>query len=309
MHIFLAGKAPSRKNPIDAFLQLNLETQFVDPCYDSCVLLRILYGLNKYWWTLFEEKWPITHEAILPSSIFLSSKMNSKVQRQLSDFLSVATQQVPKWTTNIVHAVPFIFSFPVRRNLLYCTSFGRDRALMHLVTEGNDDHEGESTNRLIPRLERRKVTVKRNNLLADAISTFHQMGSSKAQLEVNFEGEVGTGFGPTLEFYSTISREIQKHSLGLWSGVSQPFSFGEDGDSEDFTIGPNGLYPISINRAIKTKSDGRTKRFEFIGRLLAQALLDSRMVNFFLKCLRKLTVIFYFFSLIYHFHQFSLNGF
>jgi E3 ubiquitin-protein ligase TRIP12 len=277
--VFSTGKAPSRKNPIDAFLQLNLETQFVDPCYDSCVLLRILYGLNKYWWTLFEEKWPITHEAILPSSIFLSSKMNSKVQRQLSDFLSVATQQVPKWTTNIVHAVPFIFSFSVRRNLLYCTSFGRDRALMHLVTEGNDDHEGESTNRLIPRLERRKVTVKRNNLLADAISTFHQMGSSKAQLEVNFEGEVGTGFGPTLEFYSTISREIQKHSLGLWSGVSQPFSFGEDGDSEDFTIGPNGLYPISINRAIKTKADGRTKRFEFIGRLLAQALLDSRMLD------------------------------
>uniref|UniRef100_A0A914YAU5 E3 ubiquitin-protein ligase n=1 Tax=Panagrolaimus superbus TaxID=310955 RepID=A0A914YAU5_9BILA len=154
--VYNTGKAPSRKNPLESFLQLNLETHFTDPCYDSCILLRVLYGLNKYWWTLFEEKWPTTHEAILPSTIFLSSKMNSKVQRQLSDFLSVATQQVPKWTTNIVQAVPFIFSFAVRRNLLYCTSFGRDRALMHLVTEGNDEHDGESTSRLIPRLERRK---------------------------------------------------------------------------------------------------------------------------------------------------------
>lgn len=37
-------------------------------------------------------------------------------------------------------------------------------------------------------------------------------------LEVGFEGEAGTGFGPTLEFYSTVSREIQKSSLRLWHG-------------------------------------------------------------------------------------------
>lgn len=37
-------------------------------------------------------------------------------------------------------------------------------------------------------------------------------------LEVGFEGEAGTGFGPTLEFYSTVSREIQKASLRLWHG-------------------------------------------------------------------------------------------
>lgn len=30
--------------------------------------------------------------------------------------------------------------------------------------------------------------------------------------------EVGTGFGPTLEFYSTLSRALQKNSLGLWDG-------------------------------------------------------------------------------------------
>lgn len=41
----------------------------------------------------------------------------------------------------------------------------------------------------------------------------------RAMLEVGFEGEAGTGFGPTLEFYSTVSREIQKASLKLWNGT------------------------------------------------------------------------------------------
>ena len=37
-------------------------------------------------------------------------------------------------------------------------------------------------------------------------------------LEVGFEGEIGTGFGPTLEFYSTLSLALQKYSLNLWQG-------------------------------------------------------------------------------------------
>lgn len=123
-----------------------------------------------------------------------------------------------------------------RRNLLYCTAFGRDRALMHLVNEANgEEHEGESASRLIPRLERRKVSISRTNLIKDAQHTMTQLGSSRyevfrktsvsllcrAMLEVGFDGEVGTGFGPTLEFYSTLSRELQKYSLKLWSGAPQ----------------------------------------------------------------------------------------
>lgn len=75
---------------------------------------------------------------------------------------------------------PFAFPFVTRRSLLYCTAFGRDRALMHLVNETNgEEHEGESASRLIPRLERRKVTINRNNLIKDAQQTMTQLGSSK----------------------------------------------------------------------------------------------------------------------------------
>jgi hypothetical protein len=37
-------------------------------------------------------------------------------------------------------------------------------------------------------------------------------------LEIQYEGEVGTGLGPTLEFYSLVSKELQRADLQLWKG-------------------------------------------------------------------------------------------
>lgn len=36
------------------------------------------------------------------------------------------------------------------------------------------------------------------------------LAGSKALLEVQYENEVGTGLGPTLEFYALVSKELQK---------------------------------------------------------------------------------------------------
>ena len=36
-------------------------------------------------------------------------------------------------------------------------------------------------------------------------------------LEIQYENEVGTGLGPTLEFYALVSAEIQRCDLGLWN--------------------------------------------------------------------------------------------
>lgn len=36
-------------------------------------------------------------------------------------------------------------------------------------------------------------------------------------LEIQYENEVGTGLGPTLEFYALVSTELQRTDLGLWN--------------------------------------------------------------------------------------------
>ena len=47
------------------------------------------------------------------------------------------------------------------------------------------------------------------------------------------EGEVGTGLGPTLEFYSLISKELQRADIQLWKGatvkIGQEDAMEEDG--------------------------------------------------------------------------------
>ena len=36
--------------------------------------------------------------------------------------------------------------------------------------------------------------------------------------EVQYNDEVGTGLGPTLEFYALVSKELQAADLELWHG-------------------------------------------------------------------------------------------
>lgn len=80
-----------------------------------------------------------------------------------------------------------MFPFTTRRNFLYCTAFGRDRALMHLVNEANpDDHDNESNSRLVPRLERRKISINRATLLKDAQHAMNQLASSRFVLTLPF---------------------------------------------------------------------------------------------------------------------------
>uniref|UniRef100_A0A1I8B2K2 E3 ubiquitin-protein ligase n=1 Tax=Meloidogyne hapla TaxID=6305 RepID=A0A1I8B2K2_MELHA len=293
--VYKTGNRPPRESPLDLYLRADPQTKLNDPSMSCLVLMKILYGLNSFWWELFEthsnekrrHSLPISHTPFISSRSFLNSKLNSKVSRQLSDFLTVATQQVPKWTIDLMNNFPFIFSFSTRRSFLFCTSFGRDRALMHLVSEVNNDdgHEGathDANSRLIPRLERRKVSIKRNDVLKDAQQILTQMNTSKAMLEVGFEGEVGTGFGPTLEFYSTLSRALQKNSLSLWDGKVRtcPEEEKDGSGDDDYIFSSNGLYPKMLTHPLSSKQNElRLKRFEFIGRLLGQALIDSRMLD------------------------------
>lgn len=131
---------------------------------------------------------------------------------------------------------------------------------MHLVsqTEGVQG-EGE-TGRLTPRLERRKITVKRDDLLRSADAALASNASSKAMLEVSFEGEAGTGYGPTLEFYSTVSRELQNVVHKMWAGnvISEDM---ESGNSIELFSSKFGLYPVSSSHS-QRKDAARVKKFE-----------------------------------------------
>jgi E3 ubiquitin-protein ligase TRIP12 len=78
---------------------------------------------------------------------------------------------------------------------------------------------------------------------------FSRYGGVRSQLEVEYFGEVGVGLGPTLEFWTLVSREMQRQSAGLWldsssgaagycvaPGAAGLFPRPSQTDSEDWTL-------------------------------------------------------------------------
>lgn len=178
---------------------------------------------------------------------------------------------------------PFLFPFETRQLLFYAVSFDRDRALQRLMDSAPELNSTDSSERVTPRLERRKRTVSREDILKQAETVIADLASSRAMLEIQYENEVGTGLGPTLEFYALVSKELQKADLDLWRG--ETVTVQEDtGDASSKAVkyisSSNGLYPLPISRNMKSAHVTKLKtRFKFLGKLMAKAVMDSRMVR------------------------------
>ena len=56
------------------------------------------------------------------------------------------------------------------------------------------------------------------------MKVFEMYGSSRAVLEIEYFNEVGTGLGPTLEFYTMLSHDFQRRGLKLWRGDEEKLS-------------------------------------------------------------------------------------
>lgn len=80
--------------------------------------------------------------------------------------------------------------FETRQLLFYATSFDRDRALQRLLDTTPDLTSTDSSERVTPRLERRKRTISRTDILKQAEMVIQDLGSSRALLEVQYDNEV-----------------------------------------------------------------------------------------------------------------------
>jgi len=106
------------------------------------------------------------------------------------------------------------------------------------------------------------------------MKVFELYGSSSSILEVEYFEEVGTGLGPTLEFYSLVSREFARRDLKLWRD-DDPLRPGS------YVFHPRGLFPAPIS-AEDIANDGDPKRthiMRVIGQFVAKAMLDSRIID------------------------------
>uniref|UniRef100_A0A8C1VXU4 E3 ubiquitin-protein ligase n=1 Tax=Cyprinus carpio TaxID=7962 RepID=A0A8C1VXU4_CYPCA len=275
------GVCPSVTNPLESYLISDPPEgiTFDDPSMEVILLLRVLHSISRYWFYLYDNA---ACKEIIPTGEFINSKLTAKANRQLQDPLVIMTGNIPTWLTELGKTCPFFFPFDTRQMLFYVTAFDRDRAMQRLLDTNPEINQSDSQDsRVAPRLDRKKRTINRDELLKQAESVMQDLGSSRAMLEIQYENEVGTGLGPTQEFYALVSQELQRADLGLWRGEEVTLS-NPKGRQEGtkYMFSSRGLFAVPFGRTTKPAHIAKIKmKFRFLGKLMAKAIMDFRLLD------------------------------
>ncbi|XP_052626387.1 E3 ubiquitin-protein ligase UPL3 isoform X1 [Lactuca sativa] len=290
---------------LDTLLQgeLPCDLERNNPTYNILSLLRVLDGLNQLAPRLrvqsatdgFAEGKISSLDDLnvtgirVPSDEFINGKLTPKLSRQIQDALALCSGSVPSWCYQLTKACPFLFPLEVRRQYFYSTAFGLSRALNRLQNQQGADGQGSMNERefRVGRLQRQKVRVSRNRILDSAAKVMEMYSSQKAVLEVEYFGEVGTGLGPTLEFYTLLSHDLQKTGLNMWRCNSQSVDTSPDVDPDekkvDLILAPLGLFPRPWALTVDASDGGQfgkvIEHFRLLGRVMAKALQDGRLLD------------------------------
>ncbi|KAI0664313.1 hypothetical protein C8Q70DRAFT_946839 [Cubamyces menziesii] len=237
-------------------------------------LLRVLHKLNTQ---ESERATPSTTKRILTPSSFVNNKLTAKLTRQLEEPMIVASSCLPDWALDLPQHFPFLFPFATRYNFLQSTSFGYARLILKWQSQqsrGQDSSRRDDSVGFLGRLQRQKVRISRKHILESAVKVFELYGSSSSILEVEYFEEVGTGLGPTLEFYSLVSKEFARKDLKVWRDADPTMS-------SPYVHHPLGLFPapISPDDIAKDGVQKRTHIIRVIGQFVAKAMLDSRIID------------------------------
>lgn len=241
-------------------------------------LLKILHVLNANTEdVIYDNKSTALDLHVEPLSQFVNTKLTAKLNRQLEEPLIVASSCLPSWSEDLARLYPFLFPFETRHLFLQSTSFGyaRSMARWQSAQSAEDNRRDRNNERpFLGRLQRQKVRISRLKILESALKVMDLYGASQSILEVEYFEEVGTGLGPTLEFYSTVSKEFSKKKLRLWRETDST-------GSDEFVGGQSGLFPrpLSDDEALAPNGQRILHLFRILGKFVARSMIDSRIID------------------------------
>ncbi|KAF2242282.1 hypothetical protein BU26DRAFT_570966 [Trematosphaeria pertusa] len=242
-------------------------------------LLSILHDLNSNLDDVFSDNQEPLKLNAEPLSQFVNTKLTAKLNRQLEEPLIVASSCLPGWSEDLARLYPFLFPFETRHLFLQSTSFGYSRSMTRWqnsqsTTDSRHSDRHRDERPFLGRLQRQKVRISRSRILESAMKVMHLYGHSPSILEVEYFEEVGTGLGPTLEFYSTVSKEFSKKKLKLWRE-------NESNEGDEYAFGKRGLFPAPMSAEQAGKENGKKvlELFRVLGKFVARSMLDSRIID------------------------------
>lgn len=228
-------------------------------------VLQVIHVMANKWVT--KDHWKDLPK--LPQELFINEKLTGKLDRQLQEAALVVGKCLPAWCEYLVTNFPFLFPFSTRLEYFQATALGSDRFITkHMLAEARRDGAGS-----FGRMAKLKVLVSRSCIVESAMELAATHPQDRAILEIQFSEEVGSGQGPTLEYFSCVFREFCKRSLGLWREA-------HPSDSEFVNV-QFGLFPkpciSSDPESLRERAVWR--RFRTLGWITAKSLFDNRITD------------------------------
>ncbi|EFX68655.1 hypothetical protein DAPPUDRAFT_114386 [Daphnia pulex] len=238
----MVGDVPISPSPV----VLNLAK---DPSLEAINPIRILYGISHFWGTLYDVDY---FQPILTNDGFIQKHFTNKVNeylKLLSIFVSCGH---------------------------FSTTFDRERALLRILAVFNPEFVGPRSAPITAQLHVKQKNVDREMIREDSKAILQKLTvKENAVLEIMFKGEYGFGSGPTREFFSLLSREIQRFDLFLWRGERVTFDVDGPLQTVDYVQSTTGIFPLPTTHRDQMNSTSGWS-FYLVGKLLARCIMDSR---------------------------------
>ena len=237
---------------------------------------------------------------------FINNKLTNKLIEQLEDTITVTAIQFPPWIEELMKNYHFLFPFEWKKNYFICKNLGISRGILCLQENlikyqknsfgnaENDDNDAESfeyshkrpgneqtqENQTIHRIQRQRIRVTRDKILKSSLEVMKIYARSKCILEFEYFGEVGTGLGPTLEYFTLISHELQRKDLNLWTHQTsfKIQSENQFNKEKEYVFHEYGVYPAPLKET-DAHYASVLDLFRFFGCFMAKAITDDRILD------------------------------
>ncbi|RXK36787.1 hypothetical protein M231_05948 [Tremella mesenterica] len=242
----------------------------LDPSTPTSKLLRLLRVLHNL---CAENRDASGRMDVVDENLFINNKLTAKLTRQMEEVMIIASNCLPDWASELPKHFAFLFPFETRYAFLQATSFGYQRLLSRSAAQTRSSNRREDFNPF-SRISRQKVRISRAQLLESCVKVMELYGTASGILEVEYFDEIGTGLGPTLEFYSIASREFARRALQIWRDE-------DEAKPGPYVFHPRGLFPAPVGPGEPASSvaGSRLSWFKTLGLFVGRALLDSRIID------------------------------
>ncbi|XP_050227305.1 E3 ubiquitin-protein ligase UPL4 isoform X2 [Mercurialis annua] len=273
--------------------ELTCDLDKSSPTYAIIFMLKSLEGLNRFTFHLtsharvhaFSEGLidNLDNLRVAVHSVsqneFVSSKLTEKLEQQMRDSLAVNVGGMPLWCNQLMASCPFLFSFEARCNYFRLSAFGPRPVQADNSGISRDWRTGSGSS------PGKKFVVWRDRILESASQMMDLYAHVKVPVEVVYNEEVGSGLGPTVEFYTLVSHEFQKSGLGMWREDHNLFADRKGLHMEDAEIlmSSFGFFPRPWSPMLDTsygmQFSEAIKNFVLMGQMVAKALQDGRVFD------------------------------